>query len=109
MPSSVTVYAPPWRRTGTSHVATPAYSPYPTRLFDGANKTRCVTALTALEIGIDREAEMAASLAQFYGAAKALLLDSIRAIDLEQIAQLRGDLREISAAFRAAKQGTMQA
>ena len=71
--------------------------------------TRCVTALTALEIGIDREAEMADSLAQFYGAAKSMLLDSIRAIDLEQIAQLRGDLREISAAFRTAKQGTIQA
>ena len=71
--------------------------------------TRCVTALTALEIGIDREAEMAESLAQFYGAAKSMLLDSIRAIDLEQIAQLRGDLREISAAFRAAKLGAAQA
>ena len=71
--------------------------------------TRCVTALTALEIGIDREAEMADSLAQFYGAAKSMLLDSIRVIDLEQIAQLRGDLREISAAFRTAKQGTIQA
>lgn len=67
--------------------------------------TRCVTALTALEMGIDREAEMASSLAQFYGAAKGLLLNSIRAIDLQQITQLRDDLREISAAFRAAKVG----
>ncbi len=44
--------------------------------------TRCVTALTALEMGIDREAELASSLAQFYGAAKNLMLDSIRALDL---------------------------
>ncbi|MFW2349030.1 flagellar protein FliS [Qipengyuania sp.] len=65
--------------------------------------TRCVTALTALEMGIDREAELATSLMQFYGAAKGLLLDSIRAIDLQKITQLRGDLREIAAAFRAAK------
>jgi len=65
--------------------------------------TRCVTALTALELGIDREAEMAASLAQFYGAAKALLLDSIRVVDLEKIRELRDDLREIALAFRAAQ------
>ena len=65
--------------------------------------TRCVTALTALELGIDREAEMAASLAQFYGAAKALLLDSIRVVDLDKIRELRDDLREIALAFRAAQ------
>ena len=65
--------------------------------------TRCVTALTALEIGIDREAEMASSLLQFYGAAKGLLLDSVRNVDLEKIAQLRADMREIASAFRAAR------
>jgi flagellar protein FliS len=59
--------------------------------------------LTALELGIDREAEMAASLAQFYGAAKALLLDSIRVVDLDKIRELRDDLREIALAFRAAQ------
>lgn len=66
--------------------------------------TRCVTALTALEMGIDREAELASSLMQFYGAAKGLLLDSIRVVDLRQIGDLRSDLTEISAAFRAARQ-----
>ncbi|KZY23328.1 hypothetical protein A3726_28030, partial [Erythrobacter sp. HI0037] len=65
--------------------------------------TRCVTALTALEMGIDREAELASSLAQFYGAAKNLMLDSIRALDLGKVRQLRDDLREIAFAFRAAK------
>jgi len=65
--------------------------------------TRCVTAITALEIGIDRDAELASSLAQFYGAAKALLLDSIRAVDIEQIAQLQSDMIDIAAAFREAK------
>ena len=65
--------------------------------------TRCVTALTALEIGIDREAEMASSLMQFYGAAKGLLLDSVRNVDLDKIAQLRADMREIANAFRAAR------
>lgn len=65
--------------------------------------TRSVTALTALEMGIDREAELASSLMQFYGAAKGLLLDSIRQVDLEKIGELRADMREIAAAFRAAK------
>ena len=65
--------------------------------------TRCVTALTALEMGIDREAELASSLAHFYGAAKNLMLDSIRALDLGKVRQLRDDLREIAFAFRAAK------
>jgi len=65
--------------------------------------TRCVTALTALEIGIDREADLATSLLQFYGAAKSLLLDSIRFVDLQKIVQLREDMAEIAAAFKAAK------
>ena len=64
--------------------------------------TRCVTALTALEMGIDREAELASSLTQFYGAAKGLLLDSIRQVDLVKVAELLADMREIAAAFRAA-------
>ncbi len=63
--------------------------------------TRCVTALTALELGVDREAELAESLLQFYGAAKSLLLDSIRECEIEKIAQLRSDMQEIAAAFRA--------
>lgn len=71
--------------------------------------TRCVTALTALEMGIDREAELASALTQFYGAAKSLLLDFVRTIDLRQIGELRSDLREIAAAFRAAKQSIQKA
>jgi flagellar protein FliS len=46
---------------------------------------------------------MASSLLQFYGAAKGLLLDSVRNVDLEKIAQLRADMREIASAFRAAR------
>jgi flagellar protein FliS len=65
--------------------------------------TRCVTALTALEMGVDRDADLSASLLQFYGAAKSLLLDSIRECDMVQIAQLQSDMTEIATAFRAAK------
>lgn len=65
--------------------------------------TRCVTALTALEMGIDRDAELATSLVQFYGAAKNMLLDSIRSVDVDQIASLRNDMQEIATAFREAQ------
>ena len=65
--------------------------------------TRCVTALTALELGIDREAELATSLLQFYGAAKASLLDSVRETDLAGIATLKQDFRDIAMAMKAAR------
>lgn len=65
--------------------------------------TRCVTALTALELGVDREAEMAANLLQFYGAAKISLLDSVRETDLTNIAAMKQDFRDIAKAMRAAR------
>ena len=65
--------------------------------------TRCVTALTALELGIDREADLADSLLQFYGSAKADLLDSIRQTDMAKVAQLRADFSEIIKAFKTAR------
>ena len=63
--------------------------------------TRAITALTALELGIDRNAAMADSLLHFYGAAKFLLLDSIRTVDLQRIAELKQDFRDIATAFAA--------
>ncbi|GAA3790350.1 hypothetical protein GCM10022600_08900 [Qipengyuania pelagi] len=63
--------------------------------------TRAITALTALELGVDRTAPMADSLLQFYGGAKLLLLDSIREIDLSRIAELRQDFRDVAVAFAA--------
>ncbi|GMM93552.1 flagellar protein FliS [Qipengyuania sp. MTN3-11] len=64
--------------------------------------TRCVTALTALELGIDRSAEMGDALAQFYGSAKSTLLDSIRHTDGAAIATLKADFGEVAGAFRGA-------
>ena len=61
--------------------------------------TRAITALTALERGVDRTAPMAESLLHFYGAAKLLLLDSIRVVDLRRIAELKQDFRDIAVAF----------
>lgn len=64
--------------------------------------TRCVTALTALELGIDRDAALATSLLQFYGAAKSSLLDSVRETDLGSLRTLKQDFRDIGAAMKAA-------
>ena len=61
--------------------------------------TRAITALTALELGVDRTAPMAESLLQFYGGAKLLLLDSIREVDLARIAELRQDFSDVAVAF----------
>ena len=67
----------------------------------GAYAMTAITALTALELGIDRNAAMADSLLHFYGAAKFLLLDSIRTVDLQRIAELKQDFRDIATAFAA--------
>jgi flagellar protein FliS len=64
--------------------------------------TRCVTALTALELGIDRSAELGASLAHLYGSAKGVLLSSIRATDTASISAIKNDFSEIANAFRGA-------
>lgn len=64
--------------------------------------TRCVTALTALELGIDRNAELGASLAHLYGSAKAVLLNSIRTTDVATIAAIKNDFGDIARAFRGA-------
>lgn len=67
--------------------------------------TRCVTALTALELGIDRTAEMGATLAQFYGSAKNTLLDCIRQTNETSVAVMKEDFGDIAKAFRQAIHG----
>lgn len=67
--------------------------------------TRCVTALTALELGIDRTAEMGVTLAQFYGSAKNTLMDCIRQTDQKSVAVMKQDFGDIAGAFRQAIHG----
>lgn len=62
--------------------------------------TRCVTALTALELGIDRTAEMGATLAQFYGSAKNTLMNCIRQTDTNSVATMKADFSDIAKVFR---------
>ena len=62
--------------------------------------TRAVTALIALEMGIDREHEMADVLSEFYGAARKSILASSVTFDRDVLANMRDDFSELRSAFR---------
>lgn len=64
--------------------------------------TRALTAITALEMGIDRSSPLAEALLQLYGAARKTLLDCVTRFDAEGLETIRADFSEIRAAFAAA-------
>lgn len=61
--------------------------------------TRALTALTALEMGVDRNAVLADALLQLYGAARQTLLDSVTGFDPAALETVRRDFIEIAAAM----------
>lgn len=61
--------------------------------------TRALTALTALEMGVDRDADMAEALLQFYGAGRRTLLDCVTSFDAAALDGLRRDFLEIAGAM----------
>ncbi|MEO0061626.1 MAG: hypothetical protein RLZZ08_186 [Pseudomonadota bacterium] len=61
--------------------------------------TRALTALTALEMGVDRDAGLASVLLQFYGAARRTMLDSVTGFDAEALEQVRRDFIDIAGAM----------
>lgn len=61
--------------------------------------TRAVSALTALQLGVDRSQPIAASLLQFYAAARKTVLDSVLRFDAAAIHALRQDVNEIAQAI----------
>ncbi len=63
--------------------------------------TRALTAVTALEMGVDRDAPLAQALLQVYGAARKAVLDSVIRFDVAALAATRQDLSEIQSALRA--------
>lgn len=65
--------------------------------------TRAMSALTALQMGIDGNAGMAAALSQFYGAARKTLLDSVLRFDAKAIAAMRQDFVDVAKALAAAQ------
>jgi flagellar protein FliS len=64
--------------------------------------TRALTAITALEMGIDRSAPLADSLLLVYGAARRAVLESVVSFDSAVLSPVRQDLLDIEAALRSA-------
>lgn len=63
--------------------------------------TRALSALTALQMGLDGKVAIAGALAQFYGAARRTLLDSVLRFDAATIKALRQDFVDVSQALAA--------
>ena len=62
--------------------------------------TRAVSALTALQLGVDRGQPIAAVLLQFYAAARKTVLDSVLRFDPGAVRTLRQDISDIAQALR---------
>lgn len=65
--------------------------------------TRALTAITALEMGVDRGAPLADSLLLVYGGARRAVLDSVIQFDPAVLSPVRQDLLDIEAALRSAQ------
>lgn len=68
--------------------------------------TRAIAILTALEMGVDRDNELAASLLHFYEGSRRLLLGSIGETQVEAIEALRTDVNDIRDALMLARMPT---
>ena len=64
--------------------------------------TRALSAVTALDMGVDRAAPLADALLQIYGAAKRAILDSVVSFDAERLGRVREDFVDIAQALSAA-------
>lgn len=62
--------------------------------------TRTLTAITALEMGVDRDAPLAQALLQVYGAARQAVLASVAGFNAPLLSAVRQDFVEIEAALR---------
>lgn len=67
-----------------------------------AGLTRCITALTALEMGVDRATPLGPTLLQFYAAGKAALLGMMVTIEVGTLRAIKADFEEIRQSFGAA-------
>ena len=64
--------------------------------------TRCIAALTALEMGVDRSAPLGGALLQLYMAAKSTLLGMVVSADISSLRTIKSDFEDIRSSFRAA-------
>ena len=63
--------------------------------------TRALSAVTALDMGVDRSAPLADALLQLYGAARRAILDSVVKFDGDTLKLVRQDFVEIARALSA--------
>jgi flagellin-specific chaperone FliS len=64
--------------------------------------TGALSAITALDMGVDRSAPLAQALLQLYGAARKAVLDSVVAFDAGLLGQVRQDFIDIARALEQA-------
>ena len=64
---------------------------------------RALAALTALELGVDRQAPGAGPLLQFYAGVRRTVLDSVPQFDGPRLAALRRDVDEVGQALSKAQ------
>lgn len=64
--------------------------------------TRCITSLTALEMGVDRSAPLGQSLLQIYSAAKGALLSMVVTVDAGTLHRIKADFGDFRDSFRTA-------
>ena len=64
--------------------------------------TRTLTAITALEMGVARNAPLAQALLQVYGAARKAVLDSVTDFNADLLQSVRQDFLDIESALRPA-------
>lgn len=64
--------------------------------------TRALSALTALELGVDDARPLAPALRQLYRAARRAVLDSVVRFDASRLGAVRLDLDEVAKAMRSA-------
>lgn len=64
--------------------------------------TRCITSLTALEMGVDRTAPLGQPLLEFYAAGKSALLGMVVSIEVGPLRAIKADFEDIRRSFRAA-------
>ena len=62
--------------------------------------TKALTAITALDMGVDRTAPLADALLHIYGGARSVVLDSVTGFDPARLGSVKQDLTEIAEALR---------
>ncbi|MFM5948763.1 MAG: flagellar export chaperone FliS [Novosphingobium sp.] len=66
-----------------------------------ASLTRALSALTALQMGLDQDQPIAGALSALFEGARKTVLDSVLQFDADALTALRRDISEIADAFRA--------